>query len=89
MINTPWEVASGDIWPVEGCPRVKIATMVKPSPMNQIDWEANAAFIVRACNSHEELLVACKEALQMMTACNMVKPDNYLSRAIQKAEGQS
>jgi len=27
-------------------------------------WEANAAFIVRACNSHDELLEACKQLVE-------------------------
>lgn len=29
--------------------------------------EANAAFIVRACNSHEKLLAAAKEALMILS----------------------
>ena len=48
--------------------------------------EANAEFIVRACNSHEELLEACKQAL------SVYKKESYntasLEQAISKAEGK-
>ncbi len=52
----PWEVSAGDVWPVHGNPRVKIATITKPAPMNGIDWEANARLIAAA----PELLEALK-----------------------------
>lgn len=44
----PWEVSAGDIWPKFGNPRVKIATTTKPSPMNLIDWQANARLLAEA-----------------------------------------
>lgn len=36
------------------------------TPMNQ--GEANAAFIVRACNAHEELVAAAERCLQALAA---------------------
>ena len=43
------------------------------------EQEANAEFIVRACNSHEELLEACKEALPL---CNeIIRDDPYANMA--------
>lgn len=50
--------------------------------------DANAEFIVRACNSHEALLEACKIALSKMQEFKMLEPDNYLIRAIAKAKGK-
>jgi len=53
----------------------------------------NAAFIVRACNSHADLLEACRMAVQL-TVCKTV-PDDLkeiikarLSTAIARATGQ-
>lgn len=34
------------------------------TPEGRVRLDANAAFIVRACNSHEGLLAACREALE-------------------------
>ena len=34
--------------------------------------EANAEFIVRACNAHDELLEACKDALNLLEECPTV-----------------
>jgi hypothetical protein len=44
-----------------------------------------AAFVVRAVNAHEELLVACKEALEWIL-CTEVR--EKLQQAIAKAEGK-
>ena len=56
---------------------------------------ANAEFIVRACNSHDELLEACKEMLEEYIADlreNGVTDGNYFSHllenAIRKAEAK-
>jgi hypothetical protein len=57
--------------------------------------EANAEFIVRACNVHEELLKAAKNALYKLNT-DIVRQDleqsieeTELREAIVKAEGQS
>jgi len=34
----------------------------------QDEWEANAAFIVRACNSHDELVAALTDAIETIKA---------------------
>ena len=58
-------------------------------------WEpANAEFIVKACNAHDDLLEACKEALAERYLC--LSPLAYdashvvaiLAKAIAKAEGK-
>lgn len=51
--------------------------------------QANAAFIVTAVNSHEELLRACKAALDMLTNDRAigVPLQAWLEAAIAKAEG--
>ena len=57
--------------------------------------EANAAFIVKACNAHDELLKAAKIALAWMgvnaTKSNeieYVKSRGYVLKAIANAEGE-
>lgn len=40
-------------------------------------WEANAAFIVRACNSHEAMRDALKEAVKIMDDHRQFLADNY------------
>jgi hypothetical protein len=67
--------------------------------INQETAKANAAFIVLACNSHYELLEACKEALEYLPAKDgqtTGEPDgdiqliicNQLKAAILEAEGK-
>ena len=51
--------------------------------------KANAAFIVRACNSHYELLELAKDAVMFLSAAHMDgKLTADLKAAIAKAEGQ-
>jgi len=57
--------SDGSLWGISPLnARVRLADMRKHSPMNGIDQEANAAFIVRACNAHEGLV----EALEYLLA---------------------
>jgi len=58
--------------------------------------EANNEFILRACNSHYELVEACKEAIDLLrdewegTSPNSIgnKTIRQLEQAIAKAEGE-
>jgi len=91
----PWEDCpdfynGGDhyIWPV-GANGVQIATVHDNS---QVD--ANAAFIVRACNAHEELVEALRELIDQLEGIGI--PDwhgaegldlSQARAAIKKAEG--
>lgn len=55
------------------------------------DWRANAEFIVRACNSHADLLAACKAAIKELNLM-LVRSDlvvHQLHEAIEKAEGSA
>lgn len=60
---TPWAVEEllGDIWII--CPTdrgpMPILTLGKASPVGL----ANAAFIVRACNAHDEMVAALEKSL--------------------------
>ena len=66
---------------------------------NQENAEANAAFIVRACNSHYEMLEALKQYIRYMDANGMPVGDDDIRilipselarnarQAIEKAEG--
>ncbi len=62
--SLPWIVVIGDvIRSVEGervadCETSKLSA--RPCPPGPVD-EANAAFIVRACNSHDELVAVLKK----------------------------
>lgn len=55
---------------------------------------ANAAFTVRACNAHEELLAACKTALSKLelirveNKVNVESQQDALKAAIAHAEGR-
>lgn len=54
--------------------------------------EANAAFIVRACNTHEDLVKACKATIAHRGKDfldNTIEPYAGLVRAIAKAEGRA
>lgn len=44
---------------LDGVPDIKIAE----ADIIQNNWKANAAFIVKAVNCHDELLEACKDCL--------------------------
>ena len=52
--------------------------------------KANAAFIVRACNSHEKLVEALKQVLKTKNDKNWVMSDiyNQVEQALQSAEGK-
>ena len=54
--------------------------------------DANAAFIVRACNTHEDLVKACKATIAHRGKDfldNTIEPYAGLVRAIAKAEGRA
>ena len=55
-------------------------------PDNNQDFEANAAFICRAVNSHEELLEACRDALDILECnCAVTKCVGKCTKAIVEA----
>jgi len=91
---TPWEVWCGTIQTkmVTGKPCLSIALMDR-EPGNgtePVERDANAAYIVRACNSHEGLLEACRRALAVMDTDGIPDGDEIgleLMGEIAKAEG--
>lgn len=45
----PWEVSGNGIWAISPWnARFRLATVTTPSPMNGVDWEANARLIAAA-----------------------------------------
>ncbi|HZZ77143.1 MAG TPA: hypothetical protein VFE62_01410 [Gemmataceae bacterium] len=45
----PWDVSGNEIWGISPWnARFKIATVTMPSPMNAVDWSANARLIAAA-----------------------------------------
>ena len=78
-----WAYHNECIWWEE----IPVAHMYKGSENENepVEMDANGAFIVRVCNSHADLLKACKEAQAAL-------PDDWsliyvLHAAIAKAEG--
>jgi len=55
------------------------------------EYEANAEFIVRACNDHDELLTQLKLAKSMLVAKSNIRIGDLdeIEQAIAKAEGGS
>lgn len=105
---TPWILSSGTNGAVravhawkEGGKHIIIAKFPDRTIEDSAEMEANAAFIVRACNAHEELLKLIKTAYCIVAeAMPKQAPDpvafvsvqkDWLKRteqAIAKAEGQ-
>jgi hypothetical protein len=91
MINhseLPWQVTlpkNGHLM-VRSCNNLIMADCGANTDAN----EANAAFIVRACNNHEILLGVCKKVLQNIKAGNpklgTAFVTDLLEQAIQSAE---
>lgn len=69
---TPWWNESGVIHAKAADWTPELHSCCHPASANQNidpedgDAEANAEFIVRACNSHEQLLAGCKESHAML-----------------------
>lgn len=85
--ETPWKVADQKEY-IYANNRTSVAkTLTIDCPF--MEAAANAAFIVTAVNSHEELLRACKAALDMLTNDRAigVPLQAWLEAAIAKAEG--
>lgn len=81
----PWQVNSGAVFSEKGAP---IATMVR----NETATAAGIYPVERDKNAHliaaaPDLLAACEEALSKMQEFKMLKPENFLTRAINKAKG--
>jgi len=70
-----------------------VALILKVGERTREDAKADAAFIVRAVNCHEELLQAAKDALEAMgfgpsNKKHLHDIENQLEQAIAKAEGK-
>lgn len=83
----PWKARNEEVYATtdDGMLEMRIAT--------GIAGEANARFIVTACNCHADLLEACKEAYRFFLVLNeIVQPEGMpemvriLEQAIRKAE---
>lgn len=83
---TPWDVDDGDNVSIFELDTFDFIAEASWSDKRRSQAEANAAFIVRAVNSHYQLLEACKRALSMPDGT--LTPD-ILANAIAKAEGGS
>jgi hypothetical protein len=62
----PWTYChnGGGTWPIIGeRDRATVAVVTPQMAGDDAEHEANAAFIVRACNAHDALVEACEKAL--------------------------
>ena len=97
----PWKVQSALSNPhlrIVG-DRGLIASIAGSGPVVQKGFEANAAFIVRACNSHGALLEACKHANRVIAGLLRSRGQNQridaniaqlvIEAVIDKAEGRA
>lgn len=83
---TPWEV-KGNLNKIENAKGLTVCDLRS----NTVDADADAEFIVRAVNSHEELLAVVRNLVTCMDA----EPDGFhvafiaqAKKAIAKAEGK-
>ena len=65
----PWTIGRGRRWITSG--EVDIARIHDVSKIGEDEAVANAEFIVRACNSHYDLLDALETLLNMLPDSNM------------------
>jgi hypothetical protein len=89
-MNTPYKVENngdGDIWISDAQDNVVVESFG-----DLFNVEGTAKDIVLACNSHDELLEACKFALTTLREFYSVKEHGVMQtliNAIKKAEGKS
>ena len=84
----PWKVEKFGADEANGKPNTGIKThtgrwiaeVFNPDPN-----DANAKFIVRACNSHEDLLEACKDGLAIALMSGMNEKDDPVVKRIKAA----
>lgn len=82
---TPWEARNGSIYPVKSDGTAIAQFVIK---------QEDADFIVRACNSHEELLEALKQAMPFMVDLGNDGDQqaqivgSFMDTVIAKAEGK-
>lgn len=85
---TPWSLnraEGGAIWNIGDSENdIALCMQIQGDDIKQSIRSANAAFIVRAVNSHEELLSIIKRELEMEGSVS----ESEMKRAIAKAEGR-
>jgi len=83
---TPWMFDTGD----DGAVLYNDDGTIANIPIDLLAYKANAAFIVKACNAHEELLEAAKQAdaliLSRISSPEVGNVLDALNKAIAKAE---
>jgi hypothetical protein len=96
----PWEIAAGSPYRIVRVVRSirradAVATHICDTANNKQtrtpEAEANARFIVRACNAHEELIAALKGLMRLFDRAYVAQPEDEEYRAacaaIAKAKG--
>jgi hypothetical protein len=91
---TPWYVSLEDGMPILGANGARICDTDVCDAESELEalvletqQSIDAAFIVRACNAHEELLAAAKDALQRLKAAGRIA-NAGLEDAIANAAGK-
>lgn len=81
----PWKTTNGYYGPIIDCPDGQERVCTVDGARSPDEKEANAAFIVRACNNHYQLVEALKYARRFL------KPEDvdmaYIDQALSNAKG--
>ena len=83
---TPWVIGPNNLDIRDGKHEDNIVSLKYQDHVSCEQQEANAAFIVRACNSHDALVEACKEMLGALMIMEAPGLDKY-KQALAQAEG--
>lgn len=82
---TPWTVGAGPHGEVEIWGRMRMGQSPILASMEHDPREANAAFIVRACNAHDELCQAVEAALNLVDGDGAPPRWDWMREALARA----
>lgn len=88
-IAGPWELSEGNTSVWAWSPwnaKVRIANIVKHSPMNGIDHHANAKLIASAPEQHQELLNCCSDFNELLQSVDLGEHSDVVVKALMRLD---